>query len=121
MPEWLAFRSRARGEAFTSAVVAFKAAVPSTSRRWDSSHGYWVFDPRFAGAVAAIGDVKGTTSLAEDDRRRGRLPVAEDEKLDTALIDLQYGDMVASDGIGKIQGKPEARAAFERRLREAES
>jgi hypothetical protein len=118
--EWLAFRSRARGKAFTDAVAAFKTAVPSTSRRWDAQHGYWLFDPSFANAVQSIGEVRAATRVAEDDRRLGRVSVREDEELDTDLIDMQFGDLTASDGIGKVQGNPAARAEFERRLKEAE-
>ena len=120
MSQWLAFRTKANGERFTLALAAFKATVPSTSRRWDSSHGYWLFDPSFANAVATIGEVRGATSLAEDDRRHGRVSVSAGEALDTELIDMQYGDMVPGDGIGRVQGNPAARQEFERRLREAE-
>ena len=59
-------------------------------------------------------------SLAAQHRRFGRTAVRDDE-LDTDLIDLQYGDMVAGDGIGNVQGNPAARQEFDRRLREAES
>jgi hypothetical protein len=56
----------------------------------------------------------------ESDRLHGRRPVANNEQLDTALIDLQFGDIVASDGIGKVKGSSSARTEFERRLRDAE-
>jgi hypothetical protein len=93
MPDWLAFRIRARGKSFADALAAFKAAVPSTSRRWDGEHRCWVFDPEYKAAVSAIGDVKAATTWAEDDRLHGRNPVAEDEQLDTDLIDRQYADL----------------------------
>jgi len=110
MSEWLAFRTEARGEAFTVALANFKAAVPSTSRRWDGEHRYWLFDPRFADTVADIESslVEPAVSLTEDDRRHGRIAVRDDEQLDTALIDMQFRDAAA-------------RAEFERLLREAES
>jgi hypothetical protein len=121
MSEWLAFKVKAKGKGFTDALAAFKATVPSTSRRWDASHGYWVFDPRFTDQVAPIGEVTGTTSLCEDDLRHGRRAVADDEMLDAGLVDLQYGDLVAGDGIRRVQGDKAGRAEFERQLREAES
>lgn len=63
--------------------------------------------------------VKGE-SLTAQDRRFGRQPVTNDERLDAQLIDLQYGDLIAVDGIGRVQGDEAARAEFERRLREVE-
>jgi hypothetical protein len=59
-------------------------------------------------------------SLAAADRRLGRVPVVDGEVLDTALVDMQYGDVVAGDDIGQVQGNTAARAEFERQLREAE-
>jgi len=72
------------------------------------------------GAQASEVGLKGE-SLAAQDRRLGRRPVTDDEHLDLALIDLQFGDLVAGDGIGRVQGDKAARTEFERRLREAES
>src|SRR5437660_5407566 len=90
--EWLAFRIKARGEAFTATLADFKAVVPSTSRRWDSEHRYWVFAPQFAEAVSDIrsGVVEQAISFREDDRRYGRTPVTNRERLDTDLIDRMY-------------------------------
>jgi hypothetical protein len=98
MNEWLAFRTRARGHAFTIAVSSFKAAVPSTSRRWDAEHGYWLFDPQFIDTVSAIPDSQIGTAVSaeEDDRRHGREPVADHEVLDTPLTDKQYA------GLGEV-------------------
>src|SRR6266545_6869976 len=93
MSEWLAFHIEAKGKFFDHALAAFKEAVPSTSRRWDREHRYWLFDPSFAEQVAGIASaaVKTAISLEDDDRRLGRLSVREDEVLDTALIDSQHG------------------------------
>jgi hypothetical protein len=123
MSEWLAFHIEAKGEAFTLALTDFKTAVPSMSRRWDGTHRYWLFDPSFANAVATIQSaaIQPAVSLVEDDRRFGRTAVADDAKLDTDLIGLQFGDLVTGDGIGRTQGNKAARAEFERRLREAET
>ncbi len=46
-------------------------------------------------------------SFRDEDRRLGRVPVRDDEELDTALIDLQFGNAAQCK-------------EFERRLQEAE-
>lgn len=118
---WLSFRIESAGP-IGDRIEEFKQRVPSNHRRWSVQFRYWLLDPDFVPAVEDIpGAVIGNSiSFREDDRRHGRVSVSDDEELDTALIDLQYGDLVAGDGIGRIQGNPAARQEFERRLHEAE-
>jgi hypothetical protein len=73
------------------------------------------------GALASEVGVKGMSHAAQDDRQHRRLPVADGERLDTELIDMQHGDFVASVGIGRLGGDKAARAEFLRRLRQAEA
>ena len=97
MNKWLTFRLvNVDAAIFDAALATFKRTVPSTSRRWDVANKYWVFDPSYAPAVAAIQvvevEVGADIALEEDDRRHGRVSATDDEALDTDLIDMQYGD-----------------------------
>jgi len=105
---WLSFRIESAGP-IVDRIEEFKRRVPSNRRRWSVQFHYWLLDPDFVEAAEDIpGAVIGNAiSFREDDRRRGRTPVAEDEQLDTDLIDLQYGNQAA-------------RQEYERGLREAE-
>ncbi len=75
-------------------------------------------DEMYSRELSVVG-IKGE-SLAARDRRFGRGPVSDDEQLDADLIDMQFGDLIAGDRIGRVQGDKAARAEFERRLREAQ-